>query len=58
MKTLEEEFPASRFVRVHESYVVALNRIESIERARIFIGQAVVPISDTYRDAFFRLIEG
>jgi DNA-binding LytR/AlgR family response regulator len=57
MKTMEEKLPASQFVRVHKSYIVALNRIESVERNRIYIGKAVIPIGDTYRDTFYRLIE-
>ncbi|RIV18720.1 DNA-binding response regulator [Fibrisoma montanum] len=58
MKHLEEKLPVSRFVRVHKSYIVALNRIESIERNRIYIGKAVIPIGDTYRDEFFRRVDG
>ncbi|WP_460978250.1 LytR/AlgR family response regulator transcription factor [Spirosoma knui] len=58
MKSMEEKLPANRFVRVHKSYIVALNRIESVERNRIYIGKAVIPIGDTYREAFYRLIEG
>lgn len=57
LKLLDDKLPASRFMRVHKSYIVALNRIESIERNRIYIGKAVIPIGDTYRDEFFRRIE-
>ena len=58
MKTMEEKLPVSQFVRVHKSYIVALSKIESIERNRIYIGKAVIPIGDTYREAFYRVIEG
>lgn len=58
MKSLEEKLPVSRFVRVHKSYIVALNRIESIERNRIYIGKAIIPVGDTYRDEFFKRVEG
>lgn len=58
MKTMEEKLPAGQFIRVHKSYIIALNRIESVERNRIYIGKAVIPIGDTYRDAFYRQIEG
>lgn len=62
MKSLEEKLPSHQFARVHKSYIVALNRIESIERNRIYIHhpghtQPIVPIGETYRDAFYRLIE-
>ncbi|GAB2590370.1 LytR/AlgR family response regulator transcription factor [Spirosoma areae] len=58
MKSMDEKLPASQFVRVHKSYIVALSRIESIERNRIYIGKAVIPIGETYRESFYRLIEG
>lgn len=57
MKSLDDKLPYSRFMRVHKSYIVALNRIESIERNRIYIGKAIIPIGDTYRDEFFERIE-
>jgi DNA-binding LytR/AlgR family response regulator len=58
MKTMEEKLPMSQFVRVHKSYIVAVSHIESVERNRIYIGKTVIPIGDTYRDAFFRHIDG
>lgn len=58
MKKMEDVLPEKHFVRVHKSYIVALNKIDSIERSRIFIGDKIIPIGDTYRDQFFRLIEG
>ena len=57
LKSLDDKLPDSRFMRVHKSYIVALNRIESIERNRISIGKAIIPIGDTFRDEFFRRIE-
>lgn len=57
MKALEEKLPVDRFVRVHKSYIVPLSRIESVERNRIYIGKAVIPIGDTYREAFFKRID-
>jgi DNA-binding LytR/AlgR family response regulator len=47
---------ASQVCRVHKSYMVALNKIKSIERGRIKIADQLIPISDTYRDAFFQII--
>lgn len=58
MKKMEEMLPENYFVRVHKSYIVALDKIESIERSRIAIGDKIVQIGDTYRDVFFKLIEG
>jgi DNA-binding LytR/AlgR family response regulator len=57
MKKMEDALPEKHFVRVHKSYIVALNKIDSIERSRISIGEKVIPIGDTYRDLFFDKIE-
>lgn len=56
MKTLEEMLPAHRFIRVQKSYIVNLNRIDSIERQRIFMGQHVIPIGESFAKNFFSLI--
>ena len=56
MKKMEEILPAGRFVRVHRSYIVALDKIASIERGRIFIEDKVIPVGDTYRDTFYKYI--
>lgn len=57
MKKMEDALPEKHFVRVHKSYIVALNKIDSIERSRIQIGDKIIPVGDTYRDEFFRIIE-
>ena len=57
MKRMEETLPGSQFIRVHKSYIIALDKIESIERSRITICGKIIPIGDTYRDEFFRKIE-
>lgn len=57
MKKMEETLPKGQFIRVHKSYIIALDKIESIERSRISICGKVIPIGDTYRDDFFRHID-
>lgn len=57
MKKVEDALPERHFIRVHRSYIVALNKIDSIERSRIFIGDKIIPIGDTYRDEFFKMVE-
>lgn len=56
MKKLEESLPSHRFARVHRSYIIALDKIRSIEKSRITVGDKVIPIGDTYRDIFYKLI--
>ena len=57
MKKMEESLPSKSFIRVHKSYIIALGKIESIERSRIQIGDKIIPIGDTYREYFFKQIE-
>lgn len=57
LRTMEEGLPADRFIRVHKSWIIALDKIDSIERNRIFIGAEVIPIGETYQKPFFRLID-
>jgi two-component system, LytTR family, response regulator len=57
MKKMEETLPKAEFIRVHKSYIIALNKIENIERSRIAINGKTIPIGDTYRDEFFKRIE-
>lgn len=56
MKKMEELLPSYRFVRVHKSYIISLEKINSIERQRIFIGRATIPIGESYYKDFIRLI--
>jgi two-component system, LytTR family, response regulator len=57
LRSMEDSLPAQQFMRIHKSFIIALNKIESIERNRIFIKNEVVPIGDTYRELFFKIIE-
>jgi two-component system, LytTR family, response regulator len=52
----EKIIPSTVLCRVHKSYMVALNKIETIERNRIKMGTHIIPISDTYKDVFFQVI--
>jgi DNA-binding LytR/AlgR family response regulator len=51
LKSIEEKLPASKFLRVHRSYIVSLNKIDFIQEGMIAIGKANVPVADTYRSA-------
>lgn len=53
LKALEEQLPSERFIRVHRSYIVQPQKIDSIERNRIVFGKEYIPISENYRQSFF-----
>jgi two-component system LytT family response regulator len=52
LKSLEIQLPEKKFIRVHNSYIIAFNAIEAIDKEKILIGKNYIPISDTYRKAF------
>ena len=58
MKKMEDALPSKYFIRVHKSYIVSVNKIDSIERSRIFINDKIIPVGDTYREEFFKVIDG
>ena len=48
MKSIENKFPANKFIRVHRSFIVNLDEIGAIEDNNILIGDKYVPIGATY----------
>ena len=56
-KKLEEILREPQFCRVHKSFFIAMDKIESIERNRIKIGDQYIPVSETYHKVFFDLVE-
>ena len=54
---LEQMIPSNIVCRVHKSYMVAINKIEFIERNRIKITDKLIPISETYKKLFFQVIK-
>ena len=57
IKNLEEQLPETEFVRIHNSYIVALNWIDAILKEKVQIGNNFLPISDTYRKSFKDFID-
>ena len=55
-KKLLEALPPDGFIRIHKSYLVALNKIDSIEHNHVKIGNNKLPVSDSYRKDFFKMI--
>ncbi|MCW3111247.1 MAG: DNA-binding response regulator [Segetibacter sp.] len=53
---LEQLIPSHLVCRVHKSFMIAINKIESIERSEIKIGTAIIPVSPTYKEILFQLI--
>jgi DNA-binding LytR/AlgR family response regulator len=49
LKSIEEKLPASKFIRVHRSYIVAINKIDFIQEGTISIGKTSIPVADTHK---------
>lgn len=56
MKKMEEFLAPAQFIRVHRSFIVALDRVRKVERNRLFIGDREVPIGETFKQAFHERI--
>jgi len=56
MAALEAMLPASGFLRVHRSYLVALARIDSFTPEKITIGQQLIPIGKLYRQEVLKAL--
>ncbi len=52
MKAMEELLPSERFMRVHRSFIVQVDKIKVIDRNRIIFGKTYIPISDSYKKEF------
>jgi len=55
---LEELLPVQGFARVHRSFMVAIDKIDDIEKNRIKIANQIIPISDTYNESFYKKLKG
>lgn len=51
MKSMEEQLPASSFIRVHKSYIISISHITAVKKTSVFLGTLELPISDNYRDS-------
>jgi len=50
LKSLEQELPAGRFLRIHKSYIVPLDKIDTLEGNMVHVGKEKLPIGASYRE--------
>ncbi len=53
MKAMLDKLPAGSFVRVHRSYIVALDKIQAVRNKMVLIGEEDIPIGSSYEKDFF-----
>ena len=56
LKTLEEKLPSGKFLRVHRSFIVALDKINSITRNSVHIGKISITVGDQYKEGFTKFL--
>lgn len=52
-QSIEDILPTEKFIRIHRSYIVAIDKIKKIDKNRIYISDQVLPIGDIYKKYFF-----
>ncbi|HAH36151.1 MAG TPA: DNA-binding response regulator [Algoriphagus sp.] len=56
LKSMEELLPTSKFMRVHRSYIIGLDHIESVSKNVITIGTHHISVSDNYKEPFLEFM--
>ena len=56
LKSLEKQLPFDRFCRTHRSWIVNVDKARGIRDGKILVGDAVIPLSDSCKAAFFELL--
>jgi two-component system LytT family response regulator len=56
MRSMEEKLPPPDFMRVHRSFMVSMNHLDTVHRNTIKIKEKEIPIGGSYREAFFERI--
>ncbi len=56
MKNMESGLPADKFIRVHRSFIVSIDKISSVQNNSVTIGKKEIPVGKNYKDALMTLI--
>lgn len=56
LKALEEKLPPNRFMRIHRSFIISLDKITSINKTAVHIGKTLITVGDQYKDAFAEFV--
>jgi DNA-binding LytR/AlgR family response regulator len=57
IKNVLEHLPKDKFMQVHRSFIVNLNKITTIERNRILFDKTYIPISEHYKESFHEYLD-
>lgn len=54
LKSFEEALEGKNFLRIHKSYIIAIDKISAIERKRVVIQDTYLPVGETYLEGFWK----
>ncbi len=57
LKTLEQELDPSKFLRIHRSFIAALDKIESVERSQVIINKERITVAEQYKEKFREFLD-
>ncbi len=57
MKNLEQRLPTGKFIRVHRSFIISVDKLKAVASHSVEIGEKQIPIGKNYKEAFMKLIE-
>ena len=57
LKSIEEKLPVQKFMRIHRSYTIAIDKIDYIEDKVVYIHEQAIPISDTYKELLLKRLQ-
>jgi DNA-binding LytR/AlgR family response regulator len=57
LRSIEEKLPSSKFLRIHRSFIVAVDKIDAITKSSVHIGDATITVGEQYKDVFRDLMK-
>ena len=58
MKAVEQMLPSEKFLRIHRSYIVAIDKIQKVDRNDcVYIGKEIIHVPDGYLESFRKFLE-
>jgi DNA-binding LytR/AlgR family response regulator len=57
LKRLQQNLPPERFSRIHKSYIIGLDHINTINKTQVVINDKYIPIGESYKNVFMNKLE-
>lgn len=54
MKDIEKRLPSEKFLRVHRSYIIPIDKVNVLDENTVLIGEKTIPVGKSYKEAFMK----